>query len=50
VFIEINDWTWATTPSIDEAEHAVLAIAAGEWNEATTAEWFRRHLAPRDRA
>jgi death-on-curing protein len=48
LFIEINDWTWATTPPIDEAEQAVLAIAGGEWDEATTAEWLHQHLAPRD--
>jgi death-on-curing protein len=48
VFIEINDWTWVATPSIDETEHAVLAIAGGGWDEATTADWLRRHLASPD--
>jgi len=28
LFIEINDWTWSTTPTIDDAEQAALAIAA----------------------
>jgi death-on-curing protein len=46
LFIEINGWRWTTTPSIDEAERAVLAIAAGEWDEAQTATWLRQHLAP----
>ena len=46
VFIEINGWHWRTRPSVDDAEAAVLAIAGGEWNEADTAAWLRRHLAP----
>jgi death-on-curing protein len=46
LFIEINDWTWATTPPIDEAEQAALAIAGGDRDEATTADgstsiWLR---------
>jgi death-on-curing protein len=24
-FITINDWTWRTTPTVDDAEQAVLA-------------------------
>ena len=46
LFIEINGWTWATTPSVDEAERVVLAIAAGEGNETRAARWLREHLAP----
>lgn len=46
LFIEINDWTWSTTPSIDDAERAVLAIAAGTWNQDDASTWLRRHLAP----
>jgi death-on-curing protein len=45
LFVDINAWTWAKTPSVDEAERAVLAIAAGEWNEQRTADWLREHLA-----
>lgn len=33
-------------PGVDEAERAVLAIAAGEWDEARTATWLRNHLTP----
>lgn len=44
LFVEINDWHWTSKPSIDEAEAAVLAVAAGEWDEAATAIWLRRHL------
>jgi death-on-curing protein len=47
LFIDINDWSWDPMPSVDEAEHAVLAITAGEWNEQQTADWLRAHLAPR---
>ena len=44
LFTEINEWTWDPKPSVDEAEAAVLAVAAGEWDEATTATWPRQHL------
>ena len=33
-------------PDIDQAEHAVLAIAAGDWNEQKTADWLRDLIAP----
>lgn len=44
LFVDINDWTWAPKPDIDEAEAAVLAIAAGEWDERTTASWLSKFL------
>ena len=44
LFVEINDSGWNPMPSVDDAEHAVLAVAAGDWDEAQTAEWLRRHL------
>jgi death on curing protein len=44
VFVDMNGWRWDPAPSIDEAEAAVLAIAAGEWNEATTADWLGERL------
>ncbi len=47
IFIEINEWSWSDYPNVDDAEHAVLSIAAGEWSEAEFADWLRRHLAPR---
>jgi hypothetical protein len=46
LFVEINDWTWDPTPSIDDAEATVLAVAAGNWDEGTTSTWLRRHLQP----
>jgi death-on-curing protein len=45
VFIEINGWTWAHMPTVDDAERAVLAIASGEWDIAEFAEWLRGHVA-----
>jgi death-on-curing protein len=46
VFIEINGWSWNAYPSVDDAEGAVLAIAAGQWNEREFADWLRERLAP----
>ena len=46
LFVEINEWTWDPTPNTDDAEAAVLAVASGEWDEATTAQWLRSHLRP----
>ncbi len=48
LFVAINDWSWDPVPSVDDGEWAVLAIAAGEWNEATTAGWLRAHLVKPD--
>lgn len=46
VFVEINDWTWQPHPSVDEAERAVLAIAAGEWDRERISAWLKAHLKP----
>jgi death on curing protein len=46
LFIAITDWTWRTTPAVDEAEQAVLAVASGTWGETNTASWLHGHLAP----
>jgi prophage maintenance system killer protein len=48
LFVEINGWRWMRTPSIDDAERAVLAVAAGDWDEAQMADWLRQHLARSD--
>ena len=45
LFVNINARKWAKTPGVDEAERAVLAIAAGQWSEQRTADWLREHLA-----
>ncbi len=43
-FLMLNGWEWSPRPSVDDAEHAVNSIAAGEWNEERTAEWLRERL------
>lgn len=46
LFIEINGWTWRSMPTVDDAERAVLAIAAGDWREDEMASWLRDRLTP----
>ena len=46
LFVDINGWAWDPQPSVDEAEAAVLAVAAGDWDETATAAWLREHLRP----
>jgi death-on-curing protein len=46
LFIEINDWTWKAMPTVNDAEQAVLAIAAGTWNQDDASAWLRGYLAP----
>ena len=41
VFVEINGWSWATYPGVDESEAAVLAVASGGWDVQRTALWLR---------
>jgi death-on-curing protein len=43
-FVELNGWSWATYPSVDEAERAVVAIASGEWDEVQVASWLRDRI------
>jgi prophage maintenance system killer protein len=31
-------------PSVDDAEHAMLRVASGEWRENEMAAWLREHL------
>lgn len=47
LFIEINEWRWHHTPSVDEAERAVLAIADGTWGQDEMVAWLREYLVPR---
>ena len=44
LFLVFNDWVFDPYPSVDEAEAAVLAIAAGTWDEQSTAGWLRPRL------
>ncbi len=46
LFIDLNRWQWERRPSIEDAEQAVLAVAAGDWDERQTSIWLGRHLAP----
>jgi death on curing protein len=46
LFIELNDWRWTATPSVDDAEEFVLGIAAGNTSEAAAAEWLRDRIEP----
>ena len=39
-FLILNGWEWAATPTVDDAEAAVLAVASGEWDEARVAAWL----------
>ena len=49
MFIDLNGWTFDPAPSVDEAEHAVLSIAAGKWEIPEAARWLRRLLKPVER-
>lgn len=44
LFVDMNGWTWNPTPTVDEAEAAVLAVATGDWDETATATWLRHFL------
>ena len=46
LFVDINERRWEPKPSIDDAEAAVVVIAAGEWDEIRAAEWLRTYLRP----
>ena len=45
-FLAFNGRKLDPYPSVDEAEAAVLSIAAGEWDEKATAKWLRPLLRP----
>ena len=45
MFVELNEGIWdPDPPNVDEAEQAMLAIAAGEVDEGWTAEWLRQRV------
>ncbi len=45
MFVDLNDGTWdPDPPDIDEAEEAMLAIAAGEVDETWAAAWLRERV------
>ena len=44
-FIDLNDGTWdPDPPDVDEAERAMLAVAAREVDEAWVAAWLRERV------
>jgi len=45
MFIDLNEGTWEPDPpNVDQAEEAMLAIAAGEVDETWTAAWLKGHV------
>ena len=45
LFIDLNGGHWEPDPpDVDEAEHAMVAVAAGEIDEATLASWLRSRV------
>ena len=46
LFVDINSSRYDPAPTIDDAAAFVLAIAAGEWDESTTADWLSVRLRP----
>jgi len=46
LFIEINEWTWTITPSVDDAERAVLSVASVKWSVRELAAWLAKHVEP----
>lgn len=45
MFVDLNDGTWdPDPPDIDQAEDAMLAIAAGDVDETWTAAWLRERV------
>jgi hypothetical protein len=38
-------WAWdPDQPDVDDAEHTMIAIAAGEIDEATVSDWLRARV------
>jgi prophage maintenance system killer protein len=44
LFLELNGWTWRAVTDVDDAERAVIAIAADEWEQMAT--WLRDRVQP----
>lgn len=45
MFVDLNHGTWdPDPPNIDQAEEAMLAIAAGEVDETWTAAWLKERV------
>lgn len=46
VFIELNNWEWASYPSLDEAERLMLDVAGGARSESEVAECLTPRIRP----
>jgi prophage maintenance system killer protein len=45
MFIDLNDGAWEPDPpNVDEAESAMLSVAAGDVNEEWLAAWLRKRV------
>ena len=44
LFLELNRWTWTERPAVDDAEHLVVRVAAGDHDEDSVANWLRLRL------
>ena len=45
LFIDLNEGTWdPDPPDVDQAEEAMLAVAAGEVDEDWVASWLRERV------
>ena len=40
IFMATSGYRWGTSPSVDDAENEMQAIASGEWAEKDSAEWL----------
>jgi len=49
LFVELNGWAWNPTPTVDDAERAVVAIASGAWGQDEMAAWLDGHLTAPER-
>jgi len=49
LFLDLNDVLWdPDPPDVDEAEQAMLAVAAHEVDENWLADWLRQRTRPAD--
>ncbi len=47
LFLDLNDRVWdPDPPDVDEAEEAMLAVAAGDVDESWLADWLRERTTP----
>ena len=45
MFIDLNDGRWEPdSPDIDDVEQAMLAVATGEIDETSLADWLRQRV------